>query len=211
MALTAGNLIVISAPSGAGKTSLVHDLLTRDAQISVSVSHTTRAKRPSEIDGEDYFFVEREQFQRMVTNDEFLEHAEVFGNFYGTSTAQVEDILNLGRDLVLEIDWQGARKIRENFPQAISIFVLPPSEMALRERLIERGDDDPEVIERRMRAAMNEMSHFREYDYLLINDVFDEAATQLWTIVRAGRLTTRIQRLSQAAMLEKLIAPLDAV
>lgn len=183
-------LFVVSAPSGAGKTSLIEALLGTDAQLAVSVSHTTRSVRPGERDGEDYYFVDIPTFEAMVAADAFLEHARVFGNFYGTSRVGVDAALAAGRDVILEIDWQGARRIRALYPLAISIFILPPSITALRERLERRGEDPPDVIERRMREAASELSHYPEYDYTVVNAVFADAADDLRAIVRAGRLRT---------------------
>lgn len=183
-------LFVVSAPSGAGKTSLIEVLLAEDRQLAVSISHTTRGLRPGERDGEDYHFVDIPTFESMVAADAFLEHARVFGNFYGTSRRGVDAALTAGRDVVLEIDWQGARRIRALYPLAVSIFILPPSVTALRERLERRGEDLPDVIERRMHEAESELSHYPEYDYVVVNAEFDAAAEDLRAIVRASRLRT---------------------
>lgn len=182
-----GNLIVVSAPSGAGKTSLVQAVLQRVENIKASVSHTTRPRRPLEVDGVDYFFTDETAFRQMINDRAFLEHAEVFGNLYGTAIAPVEETLRAGTDLILEIDWQGARRVREAYPTAVSIFILPPSEAALRERLIERGRDDEAVIEQRMRGARSEMSHYSEYEFLVVNDEFMLATNELSLIVEACR------------------------
>ncbi len=188
-----GILFIVSAPSGAGKTSLLQALLSRDNGLALSVSHTTRSPRPGEVDGVHYHFVSEETFQRMAEEGAFLEQAEVFGNRYGTSEAAVRDQLASGRDVVLEIDWQGARQVRRVFPDAVSIFVAPPSIEALRERLERRGQDAVEVIERRMAQARDELAHYPEYDYLVINDDFEAALEGLHAIVRAERLrTTRV-------------------
>jgi guanylate kinase len=183
-----GTLFVVSAPSGAGKTSLVKALRDSLDGFTVSVSHTTRAQRPGEEHGRDYFFVSRAEFERMIEAGAFLEYARVFGNHYGTACATVEDALNEGRDVLLEIDWQGARQIRTLMPDCISIFILPPSRKTLEERLTARGQDDPETIARRMRDAISEMSHYGEYDYLVVNDDFGQALTELRGIVIASRL-----------------------
>lgn len=206
-----GNLIVISAPSGAGKTSLVHALMKHMDGIRASVSHTTRARRPGENDGEDYFFVDEPTFREMIAGNKFLEYAEVFGNLYGTSNKQIQLVLDNGTDLLLEIDWQGARRIRETYPGSVSIFVLPPSEAALRERLVGRAGDEAVVIEQRMQAARSEMSHFAEYEFLLVNDDFDVALEELCAIVRACRLKTALRRRALGPDLARLIASGDAV
>ncbi|MDJ0805384.1 MAG: guanylate kinase [Gammaproteobacteria bacterium] len=182
-----GTLYILSAPSGAGKTSLLQALREQDGDLQVSISHTTRAIRPGETDGVHYHFISHEQFLHMVEAGEFLEHAEVFGNFYGTAEATVRSQLERG-DLVLEIDWQGARQVRQRFSEAVSIFILPPDPESLRERLDARGQDSEEIIQRRMQKAVNEMSHYAEFDYLVINDIFDAALAELDCIVRSQRL-----------------------
>jgi guanylate kinase len=183
-----GQLFIVSAPSGAGKTSLVHALLGQLPDIGVSVSHTTRRIRPGEVQGRDYHFVDIEAFRAMIAHDDFLEHALVFGNYYGTSRSGVVAALASGRDLVLEIDWQGARRIRELVPDAVSVFIMPPSLEELRRRLESRGKDDPDTIARRMEAARQEMSHFDEYQYLIVNDDFERARDDLAAVVPAARL-----------------------
>jgi len=183
-----GTLVVVSAPSGAGKTSLVKALLERDEQVRVSVSHTTRAPRPGEREGEHYFFVSAPQFEAMTARGDFLEHAQVFDNKYGTSRDAVMEVLAQGFDVVLEIDWQGARQVRAQFPQAQSIFVLPPSLETLRERLQGRGQDSDEVIARRMADAVAEIRHYDEYDFLVFNDDFERAVDDLSCIFRSLRL-----------------------
>ncbi|OOZ42558.1 guanylate kinase [Solemya elarraichensis gill symbiont] len=183
-----GTLYIVSAPSGAGKTSLLKVLVDDRDDLNVCVSHTTRAPRPGEETGVHYHFVSVDTFQQMVANDEFLEHAQVFDNFYGTAESSVRTELGAGRDVILEIDWQGARQVRERFPEAISIFIVPPSVEALRERLSGRGQDSDEIIERRMRDAMSEMSHQQEYDFIVVNDAFDVAAEDLRAIVRTQQL-----------------------
>ncbi|MGB2286962.1 MAG: guanylate kinase [Porticoccaceae bacterium] len=188
-----GTLFIISAPSGAGKTSLVSEILMRMDNIQASISHTTRAARTGEVDGVNYHFVSQQVFQSMVTENAFLEHAQVFGNFYGTSKQWVQDTLNAGIDVILEIDWQGAEQVRQQFVQSKSIFILPPSKQALADRLNERGQDDVEVINKRVAAATEEMSHYIEADYLVINDNFDLALEQLKSIISAQRCKMPVQ------------------
>lgn len=206
MAITTGTLYIISAPSGAGKTSLVKALIDSEPQIRVSVSHTTRAMRPGEVEGVNYHFVGREQFLAMIDNSELLEHAEVFGNLYGTSQAWVEQTLLDGFDLILEIDWQGAQQVRHLMPQSRSIFILPPTQEALRHRLTNRGQDSGEIIEHRMREAVSEMSHYVEYDYLLINDDFAHALSDLKAIFRANQLLQSPQQQRHRGLLGELLA-----
>ena len=189
-----GTLFIISAPSGAGKTSLVAEILGRMDNIQASVSHTTRACRPGEVDGVNYHFVSQDQFASMVADNAFFEHAEVFGNYYGTSEQWVRDTLKGGTDVILEIDWQGAKQVRTKFPQSQGIFILPPSKQALRERLDGRGQDNAEVIERRIAAATEEMSHYVEADYLVVNDDFDTARQQLEAIITAQRCKMPVER-----------------
>jgi len=181
-----GNLIVISAPSGAGKTSLVKALIETIPNLYVSISHTTRPKRPYEKDGADYHFVDRSQFLALVEDGKFLEYANVFENYYGTSRDWVESQLSEGKDIILEIDWQGAEQVRKLIATAITIFVLPPSYETLETRLCERGDADEEVTVR-MREAKDELSHYREYDFLVINDDFNTALQELNNIIRVMR------------------------
>jgi guanylate kinase len=188
-----GTLFIISAPSGAGKTSLVAEILARMDNIQASISHTTRAARSGETDAVNYHFVSQQTFHSMVADNAFLEHAEVFGNFYGTSRQWVQETLNAGTDVILEIDWQGAEQVRQQFAQSKSIFILPPSKQALRERLNGRGQDDIEVINKRIAAATEEMSHYIEADYLVINDDFDLALEQLKGIISAQRCKMPIQ------------------
>ena len=199
-------LFIVSAPSGAGKTSLLRELLARDEQLSLSVSHTTRAMRPGEEDGVHYHFVDQETFMRLVGDNVFIEHAQVFDNFYGTSEAAVRDQLAAGQDVVVEIDWQGAQQVRQRFPEAVSIFIVPPSIEALRERLSGRGQDSDEIIDRRMRDAQAELSHYGEYDYLLINDQFELALQQLAEVVGAERLRLQRQQVRYAAELQAMLA-----
>jgi guanylate kinase len=203
-----GTLYIISAPSGAGKSSLVKALLeTAGDGLALSVSHTTRSTRPGEVDGSDYHFTDIERFTAMVEAGEFLEHAQVFDNFYGTSRTAVEQQLAAGQDVILEIDWQGARAVRERMPETVSIFILPPSRSELEARLTARGQDDAAVIARRMRDAVSEMSHYDEYDYLIINDVFEQARDQLAAVMQARRLQLPAQQQRHATLLASLLAP----
>ncbi len=203
---TAGTLYIVSAPSGAGKTSLVKALLARMDGIRVSVSHTTRPPRPGERDGVDYHFVDRADFERRVEAGDFLEHARVFDNFYGTSRSAVQAQLDAGDDVILEIDWQGARQVRRQFPEAVGVFILPPSLEALRERLTGRGQDPEAVIERRMRDAVSEMAHYDEYDFLVFNDDFETALADLQALFRADRLRLARQAARHADQLAALLA-----
>ncbi|MGE8500029.1 MAG: guanylate kinase [Pseudomonas sp.] len=202
---TTGTLYIVSAPSGAGKSSLVKALIDSDPQIRVSVSHTTRAMRPGEVNGEHYHFVDHAQFTAMLEQSEFLEHAQVFDNFYGTSQRSLEKTLAEGIDLILEIDWQGAQQVRRLMPQSRSIFILPPTLEALRHRLTNRGQDSGEIIERRMREAVSEMSHYVEYDYLVINDDFAHALSDLKAIFRANQLLQNAQQQRHAGLLGELL------
>ena len=178
------NLFIIAAPSGCGKTSLVKALLGSSSKLSVSVSHTTRKPRKGEINGENYHFVSKERFGEMISNNDFVEHAEVFGNMYGTARSNIKKKLDDNIDIILEIDWQGARQVRENMPNSISIFILPPSKNVLLQRLIERGQDDDETISKRMKNSESEMSHYDEFEYLVINDQFDSALNDLKAIIQ---------------------------
>lgn len=200
-----GTLFIISAPSGAGKTSLVKALLERDSQVRVSVSDTTRGMRDGERDGVDYNFVTLEAFDERIAAGRFLEYAEVFTNKYGTSRDWVEAELAKGIDVILEIDWQGARQVREQLPESVSIFILPPSLPELRKRLSGRGTDSSEVVEHRMNEAVSEMSHFSEADYLVINDQFELALDQLASIFTAQRLQLASQTERHKAMLAQLV------
>lgn len=203
---TCGTLYIVSAPSGAGKTSLIKALVDSQAQIRVSVSHTTRAMRPGEVDGVNYHFTERQAFIEMLERDEFLEHAEVFGNLYGTSQRWLEQTLREGLDLILEIDWQGAQQVRRLMPQAKSIFILPPTPEALRQRLTNRGQDSDDIIDVRMREAVSEMSHYVEYDYIVINDDFTRALDDLKAIFRANQLLQIPQQQRFSDLLCQLLA-----
>ncbi|MEW6131850.1 MAG: guanylate kinase [Pseudomonadota bacterium] len=191
--MSAGVLYIVAAPSGAGKTSLVKALLKKDAAIRLSVSYTTRAPRPGEVDGIDYHFVGIDDFKAMAARGEFLESAEVYGNFYGTSQAWIAGEIAAGRDILLEIDWQGAGQVKKHFPEAVTLFILPPSIEALRERLSNRGQDGAEVIERRMAAARDDISHAAEFEYIIVNDDFDQALLDLLAVVRASRLVASRQ------------------
>ncbi|GAB3369673.1 guanylate kinase [Spongiibacter taiwanensis] len=201
-----GTLYTISAPSGAGKTSLVAKLLSSVDHLGVSISHTTRTMRPGEQDGVNYHFVSHQQFSEMLDAAAFLEHAKVFDNYYGTSQAWVEAQLAKGEDVILEIDWQGAQQVRKLMPQTVSIFILPPSREALLERLTGRGQDDSSVIERRMQAAVEEMSHYSEGDYIVINDDFEVALADLCAIVRSHRLQLAPQQARHQALLTALLS-----
>ncbi len=195
-----GVLYIVSAPSGAGKTSLVKALLKTDHAIRLSVSYTTRAPRPGETDGRDYHFVDRPRFELMLAEGEFLEHAEVYGNFYGTSKGSITRDLNAGHDILLEIDWQGAAQVKRHFPESTSVFILPPSFSALRSRLKGREQDSDEVIERRLAAAAHDVAHADAFDYIMVNDDFDHALLDLVAITRSVRLETARQ-LNRHAML----------
>jgi len=201
-----GSLYIISAPSGAGKTSLVKALTDSSAQVRVSVSHTTRAPRPGERDGVHYHFVDRDTFQAMVAEDAFLEHAEVFGNFYGTARASVQALMDQGADVILEIDWQGAAQVRRLMPGALSVFILPPSRAELEARLRGRGQDSEEVIARRLAEAKAEMAHHGEFDYLVVNDDFDRALGELRAVFTARRLRRETQLPRLAPLLDELLA-----
>ena len=202
-----GSLFVVSAPSGAGKTSLVHALLNINPQIGLSVSHPTRTPRPGEQDGRNYHFVSREEFMEMVGRGEFLESAEVYGNLYGTSQAWIGQQISMGHDILLEIDWQGAAQVRRLFPACVSIFILPPSLEALEQRLIGRGQDSEEVIARRMAAAREDMSHVAEFDYVIINDNLNEALRELNAVVLSARLRCANQLARHQVLINHLQKP----
>lgn len=202
--MTIANLFVIAAPSGAGKTSLVKALVENTEQICVSISHTTRPMRPGEVDGTNYHFVSPEQFLQMVAHNQFLEHAQVFDNYYGTSQHWVAQQLKKGIDVVLEIDWQGALQVRKLKPDCIGIFILPPSRAELEHRLRQRGQDSEIVIARRMEQAIDELTHYIEFDYLVVNQDFNTALNDLQSIVRSQRLTHRIQATKQEKLLKSL-------
>jgi guanylate kinase len=189
-----GRLFVIAAPSGAGKTSLVHALMEREPALRFSISYTTRPQRATEVHGRDYCFVDRATFEAMVGRGEFLEHAQVFDNRYGTARAPVEAALAAGQDLILEIDWQGAQQVRRALPECVSIFILPPSRAELERRLRGRGTDAEEVIQRRLRDAAADMTHWREFDYVVVNDDFGNALAELQAIVRGDGAASRRER-----------------
>ncbi len=199
-----GTLFVISAPSGAGKTSLVAEMLKNDAKLGVSISHTTRPMREGEQDGVNYHFVSRDEFEAMIARGDFLEHADVFGNYYGTSQVWVRETLARGEDVILEIDWQGAEQVRRLVPECVSIFIVPPSAEVLRERLTGRGTDAPDVVERRLKEATEECSHALEFDYLVVNDQFGVALADLLAIVRAQRLRMQVQQVRHRGLLAGL-------
>ncbi|MCH4563246.1 guanylate kinase [Halomonas sp. EGI 63088] len=201
-----GTLFIVSAPSGAGKTSLVRELVESLDGIQVSVSHTTRERRPGEVDGVNYHFVDVPGFEAMIERGEFFEYARVFDNYYGTSRPAVEAMLGAGQDVILEIDWQGARQVRSQLPEAVSIFILPPSRSELEHRLANRGTDEHAVIARRMREAIKEMSHHDEYDYLVINDDFTTALRELQSLVIARRLTLEKIRERHGPLLAALLS-----
>ena len=202
---TTGTLYIVSAPSGAGKTSLVKALIDSMAQVRVSVSHTTRGIRPGEVDGVNYHFTPREEFIKMLEQGDFLEHAEVFGNLYGTSHSWVKQTLAKGYDLILEIDWQGAQQVRKLVPEAKSIFILPPTHTDLRQRLHNRGQDAADVIDLRMQQAITEMSHYVEYDYIVINDDFATALEDLKAIFRSNQLQLATQQKRHTQLLCDLL------
>jgi guanylate kinase len=200
-----GGLFVVSAPSGAGKTSLVKALLERNPALTVSVSHTTRPRRPTEAEGREYWFVTQQQFRERLDRGEFLEHAQVFDNYYGTGKATVAALLAAGRDVILEIDWQGARQVRQSAPDCTTIFILPPSRAALEERLRNRRTDTDEVIARRLRDAVSDMSHYREFGYVVVNDDFDSACRQLEAILAGDGALLRSDRAQLAPLLVDLL------
>jgi guanylate kinase len=200
-----GNLIIVAAPSGGGKTSLVKQLINSLDNIVVSVSHTTRPMRPAEKEGVDYFFVNEEQFLKMINEGAFVEYAKVFNQYYGTSIDQISDRLKAGIDVVLDIDWQGAQQIRRLFPESVSVFVIPPSLEVLKERLLNRRQDDADIIRERMKRARDELSHYSDFDYLIVNDNFDKAAIELQAIVVTNRLKMFRQMQQQAKLLSFLL------
>ena len=206
MTHSSGTLFIVSAPSGAGKTSLVKALTDDLNHIRVSVSHTTRAMRPGEHDGVNYHFVDRAEFDRLNAQGDFLEQAEVFGNCYGTSRSALQQTLDEGHDLILEIDWQGAQQVRDQMPGTRSIFILPPSQQALRQRLTNRGQDSDEIIEGRMREAVSEMEHYHEYEFVIINDDFATALDDLKAVFRANRLQRESQQQRHGELLKQLLA-----
>ena len=200
-----GALYVIAAPSGAGKTSLVKAVLDRDPSLRVSVSHTTRQQRENEVPGRDYNFISLDEFKRLRDAREFLEHAQVFDNYYGTGRAQVEALREAGHDVILEIDWQGAQQVRKAQPDCRSIFILPPSRAELESRLRNRKTDSEEVIARRLRDAVTDMSHYAEFDYVVVNEDFEKAAAELLEILRGGGLEFGAKRPGLTPLLKDLI------
>ncbi len=205
VSVTRGKLFVIAAPSGAGKTTLVRALMTRVPSLRFSISYTTRKPRPNEQHGRDYFFVDHAEFERMVAAGEFLEHARVFDNYYGTSKPQVESMLRDGENVLLEIDWQGAQQIRRALPECQSIFILPPSREALEQRLRGRQTDNDEVIARRLRDSIADMSHWNEFDYVVVNDDFERATAELETIVAGHGEALRRDRSELQTLLPRLL------
>lgn len=202
-----GLLFVVSAASGTGKTSLVKALLDRTTNLHVSVSHTTRGQRPGELNGVHYHFIAKEDFQAQISQGGFIEYAEVFGNYYGTSQAKVKEQLEKGHDVLLEIDWQGAEQVRKLFPDSIQIFILPPTQFDLRQRLSNRGTDSVDVIEHRLGCAVEDMQQYVNFDYILINDSFDRALHELETIITANRLTLNQQSVRHQELISKLLTP----
>jgi guanylate kinase len=199
----AGDLFVVVAPSGAGKTSLVNAMLAGEPGIRLSVSCTTRAPREGEVEGREYRFISRAAFEAMIAAGDFLEHADVYGNYYGTSRAWIESELGAGHDVLLEIDWQGARQVRSLFPRMVGIFILPPSLEELRRRLTARGKDSPESIATRMASAREEISHVLEFEYIIINEQFDVALADLQAVVRAARLSRERRNARLSRLLEE--------
>ncbi len=199
----AGNLFIVCAPSGAGKTTLVDALLARESNIRLSMSYTTRAPREGEKDGVDYHFVDRTRFEAMIKADEFLEHAQVHGNYYGTSRAWIEREIAGDHDVLLEIDWQGAAQVRKLFPQLVGMFILPPSIGELRKRLQGRGKDSPETIERRIAGAREEISHVLEFEYIIVNDRFEQALEEILSVVRAARVSRARQSIRLASLIDE--------
>ena len=181
--LNQNKILIVSAPSGAGKTSLTRAMVAKYDEVGLTVSHTTRDQRPGEVDGVHYHFVEKVEFEQMIDNDQFIEYATVFENYYGTSVPEIQRLLDAGQHAILDIDWQGARKVRQKFPSAISAFIVPPSMDVLEQRLRQRKRDSEEVIARRMKEAESEMSHQDEYEYIIVNDDFDAALEQLTHIL----------------------------
>lgn len=202
-----GTLYIISAPSGAGKSSLISTLLQdQPSNMQLSVSHTTRVPRPGEENGKHYHFISQDEFKQLIEKGDFVEWAEVFGNYYGTSKVAIEQALDQGIDVFLDIDWQGAQQVRHIMPQAVGVFILPPSKLELQRRLTNRGQDSEEVIAGRMAQAVSEMSHYNEYDYIIVNDNFATALNDLKAIIRSQRLTQASQMHAQDDMLKSLLA-----
>lgn len=204
-----GNLYVVAAPSGTGKTTLVKALVDSLPKICVSISHTTRAKRANERHGINYFFISREEFQTLIDHDDLIEHATIFDHYYGTSKGAVADTLTKGIDVILEIDWQGHQQIKQLFPQSIGIFILPPSLDDLKERLVKRNQDHPEIIAKRLADARETVSHIDEFDYVVINDDFAKALADMKIIVEAGRLLRNRQTMKLQHMIKDLAKIMD--
>ncbi|NOT88779.1 MAG: guanylate kinase [Lysobacter sp.] len=200
-----GTLFIVAAPSGAGKSSIVNACLARDPNIALSISFTSRAARPGERHAQHYHFIGADEFQRMIDAGDFFEHALVHGDFKGTARQSVEPQLAAGRDVLLEIDWQGARQVREKVPDAVGIFILPPSREALEERMRKRGQDSEDTIARRLAAAREEMSHYHEFDYVIVNEIFDTAVAEMCSIFTASRLRREAQTKRHAGMIEGLL------
>lgn len=201
-----GNLIIVAAPSGGGKTSLVKKLIETLEDIEVSISHTTRPMRPGEKDGVDYFFTNEAEFLQMIEENAFVEHAYVFNHHYGTSVGQIQARLDAGIDVILDIDWQGAQQIKQLFPQAIAVFVIPPSLSVLKQRLLDRRQDNADIVNSRMHQAQDELAHFSEFDYLIVNENFEQAANELEAIVIANRLRMANQTIRQGKLLSFLLS-----
>ncbi len=202
--IVTGHVFIVTAPSGAGKTSLVRAMLEKDPKVKLSVSWTTRAPRSGELDGRDYHFVDRQTFSAMLAAGEFLESALVYGNYYGTSEIWIRERITAGQDVLLEIDWQGAQQVRRLFPEAVGIFIVPPSLDVLEQRLHNRGQDSEETVARRMRVARQEISHAVEFDYVIMNDNFETALADLLAVVRAQRLRGTVQQHVYAALFSSL-------
>lgn len=209
--MSQGTLFIVSAPSGAGKTSLVRELIESLDGVQVSVSHTTRSKREGEVDGVNYHFIPVADFEAKIAVGDFFEYAKVFDNYYGTSRQAVQTLLDAGQDVILEIDWQGAQQVRQQLSSAVSIFILPPSRSELERRLASRGTDEHAVIARRMRDAVSEMSHYDEYDYLVINDDFTTALQELQSLVISRRLTRVAMQERHAPLLGALLSQAPSV
>ena len=205
-AIESGRLIVLAAPSGAGKTTLAHKLLAREPELEFSISYTTRPPRETEAPGEDYFFVSEDEFVEMRANDAFLECAEVFDHWYGTSQEYIQFLLERGRSVLLEIDWQGAAQVRSRRPDAVFVFIMPPSRDELERRLRGRRTDSEEVIQRRLRQALSDMAHWSEFDYVIINDDLDKATAELADIVSTGRAENRTNSPETKVRIEKILA-----
>lgn len=201
-----GKLFIITAASGTGKTSLVKELLVTTDNLTVSISHTTRQPRPAENDGEHYHFVDKATFESLISQSAFLEYAQVFENYYGTSRQAVETLLNQGVDVILEIDWQGALQVKEKFAEAVMIFILPPTRNALQSRLSNRGQDSDEVIQKRLAGSITEMRQYDKFDYVVINDDFAVALSDLQSIIKTHRLSTKVQQQRNAKLIADLFA-----